>query len=76
MEKNIFLTNNLNYLTILKNNHLTEIPSQKDFDDKKQKAFLFGLRKSFKDKSYQIHNPIKAPKLINKEEIKYLSKKL
>ena len=52
-----------------------KLKSQEEFNDQRQK-FLFGVRKSFKDETIQIINPIKKPKLTDKGEIDDLRKKL
>jgi len=41
-----------------------------------KELLLFGLRKSFKDNSYKIINPLKEPQQTDKNEIQILSKKL
>ena len=66
----------LKYLVIINdNNFLKEIKSQEEIDYQKH-TFLFGFRKSFKDKTIKIINTIKKPKQTDKGEIQDLSKKL
>lgn len=66
----------LSYLIIKnKDNSLVNLQSQEEFNYENQ-TFLFGLRKSFKDKAIKIINPIKAPKQTDKGEIYDLRKKL
>jgi hypothetical protein len=68
----------LSYLIIdnkYENNSLVELKSQEKFNNQDH-TFLFGLRKSFKDKTIKIINPIKAPKQTDKGEIQDLRKKI
>ena len=66
----------LSYLIIKnKDNSLVNLQSQEEFNYENQ-TLLFGLRKSFKDKTIKIINPIKAPKQTDKGEIYDLRKKL
>jgi hypothetical protein len=68
----------LSYLIIdnkYENNSLVELKSQEKFNNQDQ-TFLFGLRKSFKDKTIKIINPIKTPKQTDKGEIQDLRKKI
>ena len=59
----------LSYLIIKnKDNSLVNLQSQEEFNYENQ-TLLFGLRKSFKDKTIKIINPIKAPKQTDKGEI-------
>ena len=74
-EKQFLPFDYLSYLIIEQDNNLVTISSQQKFNYQKQ-TFLFGLRKSFKDNTIKIINPIKAPKLTDKEEIKNLRTKL
>ena len=74
-EKQYIHVEYLSYLVIKEDNFLLELKSQEEFNDQRQK-FLFGVRKSFKDETIQIINPIKNPKLTDKGEIDDLRKKL
>ena len=75
-EKQYISVDYLSYL-IIKNrdNSLVILQSQDEFNYENN-TFLFGLRKSFKDKTIKIINPIKATKQTDKGEINDLRKKL
>ena len=75
-EKQYISVDYLSYL-IIKNrdNSLVILQSQDEFNYENN-TFLFGLRKSFKDKTIKIINPIKATKQTDKGEINDLRNKL